>query len=75
MLSAFKITAKIQDEGLESNRIQQVGHGRLAGFNFSVGDGEHGVSPFMFVPFRQWCYILEHNLSNEVPHECRTKVG
>ena len=41
-LSGFEISAKLLDEGFESCRIQQVLHGRLAGFEFLVGYGEHG---------------------------------
>lgn len=32
---------EILDEGFESGRIQQKGHGRLAGFEFLVGYDDH----------------------------------
>ena len=45
MLGAPEVCSKIQDEGLESGRIHQVGQGVFVGFDFLVGDSEHGVSP------------------------------
>ena len=42
MLRGLEIDAKLLDEGFESGRIQQVGHGIRVGFNFLRGYDEHG---------------------------------
>ena len=47
MLRAPEVCAKIQDEGLESGRIQQEGHGCLSRFEFLMGYDEHG-----------WCLLF-----------------
>lgn len=62
MLGGLEVYAKFQDEGLESGRIQQKGHGRLSGFEFLVGDCEHGVSPFFIL------FHLKHRVIRNSPY-------
>lgn len=49
MLGGLEICAEILDEGFESERIQQVAHGCLAGFEFLVGYDEHGGTSFFIL--------------------------
>jgi hypothetical protein len=41
MLGGFEISAKILDEGFESGRIQQEGHGCFSRFELVVGYDDH----------------------------------
>ena len=54
MLGALEISAKLLDEGFESGRIQQEGHGVCVGFELLVGDGEHVVCLLWMFVRSEW---------------------